>query len=193
MKTPRYKFDDVWKEAIRLMPYQGEEYTEMVIRGYIENGRDADTEFRETNFECAWLLIKAQIDARKERNLRARRKRMFRRELIVAERARIAAAEEQRRAAAEAARVAAEETAAAARSERNRIKRESRVDRTNCITARTAAWRRLSVGRESRSVKPSFSDRFRGPGYKAATIKTEQAPARLPEPAVCRLNDVGRD
>ncbi len=126
-------------------------------------------------------------------NLRARRKRMLRRELIVAERARIAAAEEQRRAAAEAARVAAEETAAAARSERNRIKRESRVDRTNCITARTAAWRRLSVGRESRSVKPSFSDRFRGPGYKAATIKTEQAPARLPEPAVCRLNDVGRD
>ncbi len=172
MKTPRYKFDDVWKEAIRLMPYQSEEYTEMVIRGYIENGRDADTEFRETNFECAWLLIKAQIDARKERNLRARRKRMLRRELIVAERARIAAA---------------------ARSERNRIKRESRVDRTNCITARTAAWRRLSVGRESRSVKPSFSDRFRGPGYKAATIKTEQAPARLPEPAVCRLNDVGRD
>ena len=99
MKTPRYKFDDVWKEAIRLMPYQSEEYTEMVIRGYIENGRDADTEFRETNFECAWLLIKAQIDARKERNLRARRKRMLRRELIVAERARIAAAEEQRRAA----------------------------------------------------------------------------------------------
>ncbi len=88
MKTPRYKFDDVWKEAIRLMPYQSEEYTEMVIRGYIENGRDADTEFRETNFECAWLLIKAQIDARKERNLRARRKRMLRRELIVAERAR---------------------------------------------------------------------------------------------------------
>ena len=161
------------------MPHQGEEYTEMVIRGYIENGRDADTEFRETNFECAWLLIKAQIDARKERNLRARRKRMLRRELIVAERARIAAAEEQRRAAAEAARVAAEETAAAARSERNRIKRESRVDRTNCITARTAAWRRLSVGRSRVASSFIIFRPFQGTGLQSGDDKNRAGPGAV--------------
>lgn len=196
MKTPRYKFDDLWKEAIRLMPYLSEEYTERLIRDYIENDRDADSDFRDTNFECAWLLIKAQIDARKSRNLRARQKRMLCRRRILDEQARRAAAAERRRAEAEAARIAAEEAAAAARSERNRIKRESRVDRTNCITGRRVG-RLCSGGKASRGSKPTFSDRFRGPGCRTAaavgTAKTEQAPARLPEPAVCRLNDVGVD
>ncbi len=115
MKTPRYKFDEKWMESIRLMPYISVEYTERMIRDYIEGKRTEEYvnhEFCETYFECAWVLIKAQIDARKERNERARLKRVARREARLAEAARKKAIEDKRIARQEAARKAEADAAA---------------------------------------------------------------------------------
>lgn len=162
MKTPRYKFDDVWMVAIKLMPFESVEFTEGLIRDYIEKGRDVEPYFDWSNFECAWVLIKAQIDARKARNERARLKRVARKEALLAEQARIKAKEEARRAAEEARRKAEEDAAEALRKERARRRRERGVDRTNCI------------GRGAKSPVQRPSDRFRGPRYAAG----------FPEPSI---------
>lgn len=173
MKAQRYKFDELWKEAIRLRSYLSDEYTVQLIRDYIEKGRNVDGEFSQTNFECAWILIKAQIDARKRRNGREREKRRVRRESIMAEKARLQAIEDARRAEAEARRVAQEEAERAARRERNRMKRERHVDRTNCISRgmAKAAPRGgevkagcVAAFSEGNGSRMRFTDRFRGPG-----------------------------
>lgn len=190
MKTPRYKFDDVWMKAIRLMPYISEEYTERMIRDYIEGKRTEEYvnhEFLETYFECAWVLIKERIDSRKERNERARLKRVARREAVLAEAARLKAAEDERIAREEAARKAQAEAAEALRKERARKRRERHVDRTNCISRGkgVAAGSMRASAKESSSKSECFADRFRGPAWRSA--------AKIGKPESSNLPDGERD
>lgn len=144
------------------MPYISVEYTERMIRDYIEGKRTeeyVDHEFCETYFECAWVVIKAEVDARKARNERARLKRVARRDAILAEAARLKAIEDERIARAEAARKAEAEAAEAARKERARKRRERNIDRTNCITRqrKPAATRNLSSCAVPTAMQPSTS------------------------------------
>ena len=194
MKAPRYKFDEAWTRAIRLMPYISEEYTERMIRDYIEGKRTEEYvnhEFLETYFECAWVLIKDCIDSRKERNERARLKRVARREALLAQAARLKAVEDERVAREEAARKAQAEAAEALRKERARKRRERHVDRTNCISPRRkpAPSRNLSSPASGTpatsvtptpSVTPTTSTMAATPSLSAASQASVAASSVLP-------------
>jgi hypothetical protein len=77
---PRYKFDKEWGEAARHCydKHLTEEDVIRYIRLYIESDYDG-RDFKNSCFECAWILIKAEIDRRKVRNARARERRQQRR------------------------------------------------------------------------------------------------------------------
>jgi hypothetical protein len=118
-RKPRYKFDPEWVEAVRHNYDRDLDNDEAVLRHirlYIEGEYDG-SDFRGTYFECAWILIKSEIDRRKARNARARERRQQRRAeklaaIEAAKAAEQAAAEarakEEAEAAAEAARIEAE-------------------------------------------------------------------------------------
>jgi uncharacterized membrane protein YqiK len=111
-RKPRYKFDPEWVEAVRHNYDRDLDNDEAVLRHirlYIEGEYDG-SDFRGTYFECAWILIKAEIDRRKARNARARERRQQRRAEKLAA---IEAAKAAEQAAAEAARIEAEAKAAA--------------------------------------------------------------------------------
>jgi G:T/U-mismatch repair DNA glycosylase len=125
-RKPRYKFDQEWVEAVRHNYDRDLDNDEAVLRHirlYIEGEYDG-SDFRGTYFECAWILIKAEIDRRKARNARARERRQrLRAEKLAA----IEAAKAAEQAAAEAARIEAEAKAQAeakAREEAERLAAE---------------------------------------------------------------------
>jgi hypothetical protein len=103
-KTPRYKFDETWLNAISNYyavcsghdnsynanstghsnngnghgnSYSADELKQL-INGYLEGTNDC-SELYDTYFGCAWIVIKAEIDRRKARNARARERRLQRR------------------------------------------------------------------------------------------------------------------
>jgi chemotaxis protein histidine kinase CheA len=128
VRKPRYKFDPEWVEAVRHNYDRDLDNDEAVLRHirlYIEGEYDG-SDFRGTYFECAWILIKAEIDRRKARNARARERRQQRRaeKLAAIEAAKAAEQAAAEQAAAEAARIEAEAKAkagAAARAEAERL------------------------------------------------------------------------
>jgi hypothetical protein len=137
-RKPRYKFDPEWVEAVRHNYDRDLDNDEAVLRHirlYIEGEYDG-SDFRGTYFECAWILIKAEIDRRKARNARARERRQQRRAEKLAA---IEAAKAAEQAAAEAARIEAEakaqaeaeareEAEAAARAEAERLAAEQAAE-----------------------------------------------------------------
>lgn len=163
---PRFKFDADWKEALRLLG-DCNHRVEAEIRRYIEEDREPD--IRDINyyydgFIPVWVLIKARIDQRKERNARARQRRRERREAIeraAAEKIRRREAAARRKAEAERqARLAEEAEAQRIIDERKARKREARRLK--------AAPRRSTVQSVNTSPTPrksasTFASRFRGP------------------------------
>ena len=169
MKTPKYKFNEKWHEAIKRSHELYAPGVEHLVRKYIETGEDIDGEFIETDFECAWVLMKAEIDRRKARNERARERRRTRRE------------------EAERKKREAEETAPAATAKEQekpdvheiKDKPKARMERAEA-KLRQAAPRRSSVTTRLNTtpdhsvphgqipphppIKAKFSERFRGPG-----------------------------
>ncbi|WP_295730649.1 hypothetical protein [uncultured Muribaculum sp.] len=115
----RFKFDESWRKALSLIgDFSG--IIDPEIYRYMEDGtepRIGDLNYYFEGFHIVWGLIKAQIDARKARNARARELRRMRREAkekAIADAARRKAeAEERRRLAREAeeARIIAERKA----------------------------------------------------------------------------------
>lgn len=169
---PRFKFDAIWKEAIRRLG-DGSGYIETQIRRYIEEGIEpdvADLNYYYDGFAAVWVLVKAQIDARKERNARARERRRMRREAILeaeAEKTRRREAAEARKAEAERQRQLAEQ------AEKQRII-ALRKERRREERLRKAAPRRNSISSAQTTTKsapasptPTFASRFRGPGIAA--------------------------
>jgi hypothetical protein len=79
-RTPRYKFDETWTDAINRCHDDAHSATDLtnLIRQYIEGTGDC-SELYDTRFGCAWVVIKAEIDRRKARNARARERRLQRR------------------------------------------------------------------------------------------------------------------
>jgi hypothetical protein len=97
-RTPRYKFDETWIESItrcinncrdnknRANDNNGNSHNKTytaddikrLIYDYLEGTNDC-SELYNTNFGCAWVVIKAEIDRRKARNARARERRLLRR------------------------------------------------------------------------------------------------------------------
>lgn len=84
MKTSRYKFDELWHVAIKLSDI-APALAESIIRNYIEEGLEPQPEELTPGFMGVWTLIKAQIDQRKRRNLRARERRLQRRQSATVE------------------------------------------------------------------------------------------------------------
>ncbi|WP_289743455.1 hypothetical protein [Muribaculum intestinale] len=166
MKT-RYKFDECWKEALRRLG-DSAGHVEAQIRRYLEEGTEpdiADLNYYYEGFVAVWVLIKAQIDARKERNARARERRRMRRDAILeAEEAK------KRRREAEDARKAEAEQAEKQRiaDERKARRREERL--------RKVAPRRDSISSSPAMTKPApsptptFASRFRGPGIATPRV-----------------------
>lgn len=74
MKTLRYKFDELWLVAINHTD-MAPSLAELIIRNYIEEGIVPESDELTPGFRGVWTLIKAQIDQRKRRNLRARERR----------------------------------------------------------------------------------------------------------------------
>lgn len=79
MKTLRYKFDELWLVAINHTD-MAPSLAELIIRNYIEEGIVPESDELTPGFRGVWTLIKAQIDQRKRRNLRARERRQERRQ-----------------------------------------------------------------------------------------------------------------
>lgn len=78
-RAARYKFDQVWKDAIAATKLSQPIPIEEHIRAYIEGDASACDLLYGTPFHPAWILIKAKIDRRKARNARARERRQQRR------------------------------------------------------------------------------------------------------------------
>lgn len=75
----KYKFDQLWLDAIALCDNNPAE-AERAVRDYIETGAEPDLTKFTPSFRAIWVLIRSQIDQRKERNARARLRRIARRE-----------------------------------------------------------------------------------------------------------------
>lgn len=75
----KYKFDQLWLDAIALTDTNPAE-AERAVRDYIETGAGPDFTRLSPSFQAVWVLIRSQIDQRKERNARARLRRIARRE-----------------------------------------------------------------------------------------------------------------
>lgn len=75
----KYKFDQLWLDAIALTDTNPAE-AERAVRDYIETGVEPDFTLINPSFQAVWVLIRSQIDQRKERNARARLRRIARRE-----------------------------------------------------------------------------------------------------------------
>ena len=103
-KTPRYKFDPLWRRAMSASGCD-DSYTEQMVRDYIEHGKQPNFHYLDQQgFACAWIIIRADIDRRRRRNERARERRRQLRARLQAERE---AAEKDARKAARLERKAA--------------------------------------------------------------------------------------
>ncbi|WP_295731012.1 DUF6291 domain-containing protein [uncultured Muribaculum sp.] len=75
MTNTRYKFDEVWRDAISFLPTESATALECAIRAY----QSADIIPGTSDLDAAaygmFLLIKSRIDERKKRNARARDRR----------------------------------------------------------------------------------------------------------------------
>ena len=158
MKTPKYKFDELWLKAISRcndLHIPGVEYQ---VRRYIETGENVDDLFFGSDFECAWVLMKAEIDRRKARNERARERRRQRREEI-----------ERKKREAEAMAQAA---ALREREEMRIAEENARIERAGCKKQDASPRRDSGVSSRGTGSAPTgvkapksrFSYRFRGPG-----------------------------
>lgn len=177
-RTPRYKFDPLWRRAMFISGCNDID-TECLVRDYIEHGKEPDFRYaHQEGFACAWVIIRADIDRRRRRNERARERR---RELRARQQAEREAAEK------DARRVARlERKAVATRSSRkkSRAMRAANAVR-NRIAGRSITSPRTTVSDNAKAstpscptaprkteqhppVKPRFSDRFRGPGYDSS-------------------------
>ena len=85
-KTPRYKFDPLWRRAMSASGCD-DSYTEQMVRDYIEHGKQPNFHYLDQQgFACAWIIIRADIDRRRRRNERARERRRQLRARLQAER-----------------------------------------------------------------------------------------------------------
>jgi hypothetical protein len=84
---PRYKFDENWSNALKLLGDNGE--AEMHFRRYVEENCEPDWANMPNlaGIEAVWLLFKAEVDRRKARNSKARERRRRQREAILREKA----------------------------------------------------------------------------------------------------------
>ena len=61
-KTPRYKFDPLWRRAMSASGCD-DSYTEQMVRDYIEHGKQPNFHYLDQQgFACAWIIIRADID-----------------------------------------------------------------------------------------------------------------------------------
>lgn len=167
-KTPRYKFDPLWRRAMSASGCD-DSYTEQMVRDYIEHGKQPNFHYLDQQgFACAWIIIRADIDRRRRRNERARERRRQLRARLQAERE---AAEKDARKAARLERKAASTRSSrekskamrAAKAARGRIAGRNQAPRVpSCLNPATAA----KASRQP--TRQRFADRFRGPGYKNA-------------------------
>lgn len=191
-KAPRYKFDPLWRTAMRFSGCNDDE-TEQMVRDYIEHGKEPYFHTIDQQvFACAWIIIRTDIDRRRRRNERARERRRQLRARLQAEREAtekdIRKAERLERKAA-ATRSAREKSKAmrAAHAVRSRIAGRSVASTCNTVADRGRPLRTsmpmpscLSGGTQSKVAskppKQRFSDRFRGPGYKSLSTAGEGLP-----------------
>ena len=161
MKTRKYKFDTVWSQAISLLDHTGGDSSiaEQQIRRYIEHDDDPTEEIRNTPFECAWLLIKAQIDTRKLRNERARQRRRRLKELKSATSPHTGSLRKQSSPVNPSLPANASTPAKTASSSKSHVRPTISPEEINRIIDQAMA------------EKPRFSDRFRGPGLAASGKK----------------------
>lgn len=84
MRKHNYKFDEKWREAIRLSGAADYAGAVRMVREYIEQGTVPAITTMEPCLRGAWVVIRAAIDARQRRNARARERRALRRQQAAA-------------------------------------------------------------------------------------------------------------
>lgn len=201
---PRFKFDENWSKALRLLGDNGE--AEQQFRRYVEESIEPDwlSMPHLEGLEAVWLLFKSEVDIRKARNSKARERRRRLREAATREKTVKAKKAAASTAARKTRKTQKMQNEAAKRAVENAVEAAQLVDETMKITILAAAANE-ALKREERRMKAAphrstissgskhsttgnksaFAARFRGPGIgKSASMNHDVGEHRSPYASV---------